>query len=166
MSNLDDDILDLADRYGDKAPTHIYTNRDLALHAIHVGIETIKSRARRRARREIKHDIKPEFVSSPSSPYAVRFTKDTLKRIAARGKQLMEDWVIGGLVLGDLTREELLRESEREQIAGAGHILNANIYAALAEPLDEGQKMRAYWTYEKAGALYEKLRRKELVTGV
>jgi hypothetical protein len=152
MSVETEKVLEFIEKYGEKADGHIYKDKPLAMFVINVGIDTIKSRDRRRARREIKSDINPEFEQNPnsSSVYAVRFNKETIERIQGYGDRLMEDWCIGGLVLGDLTKEELIEEAEREELSGRGHLINAKIYRALAEPLVSEQKMRSYWTKEKA----------------
>lgn len=120
---------------------------ELLLYVINVGLDKILATARRNHRRAIKFTIAPEYTVEAR---AVRFSPDTIKRVHAHSVQFLRDWYIGGIALGDLTKEELLAEAEREKRSGTGHLVNARIYEILAEPLHPGQKMRDHWSEDEA----------------
>lgn len=120
---------------------------DLLDYVINIGFDKIEATDRRHQRRMIKSDIAPDYTIEAR---AVRFTADTIKRVHSHTIQFMKDWYIGGVALGDLTRENLLDEAEKEKKAGTGHLVNAKIYEILAEPLLPGQKMSEHWTEEAA----------------
>jgi hypothetical protein len=124
-------------------------DKDLIYHTMRHGVRSILASDRRRTRHDIKLSIQPQFSANLSGT-GIQFSKETVGRIMARGRQFTEEWRIGNLVLGNLTKEELLEEARKENKSGAGHILNAKIYTALAEPLDSDQKLRDYWTFEEA----------------
>jgi len=155
MSLQSDEINDILDQFGGditKAAEYIIKNDDdLTLYGLYYGIRHIAAVRRRNTRRDLKSNISPVVIPNKSG-VGIHFDKATIQRLNARGNQFIKDWKIGSLTLGDLTKEELLVEAEKEDRAGTGHMINAGIYRALAEPLDKGQKMRSYWTQERASA--------------
>jgi hypothetical protein len=134
----------------------------LAYDVIAIGIDKILSVHRRRQRREIKQEISPTYTIEAR---AVRFSPETMQRIQSHTVRLVSDWYIGGLALGDLTKEQLLAEAEKEKRAGTGHLVNARIYEILAAPLHEGQRMRTHWSEERAKAAVAEVREEPLTAG-
>src|SRR5262249_34183590 len=141
------------------AAEFVYGSRkSLAIYVLVIGLETIKASIRREHRRELKATIKPQFQSGPVSGSIV-FTKKTKQRIARHAARLFgpEGWAIGDVLLSDFTKEQMIERAEKERRSAKGNLQNAQFYEALAEPLQPGQLVGAYWNPETAGRLREKI---------
>lgn len=155
MSYRDDviKILDECDNDTSVAAGAIYEGpKEIALYVIMLGLETIKSKRRRTRRRELREEIKPQFKAGKTTG-SVTFTAKTKERIKRNHSiNLFGDdgWQIGGLNLGDMTKEQLLAQAANEQSSAKGSLRNAQFYTALAEPLAPGQTARTYWKSETA----------------
>jgi hypothetical protein len=151
VENLKNAVIELIEDHGRiDAAEVILQNRELALYVIDVGVNKILALERRLVRREMKNKILPHEDIKYTERGAINFSAQTMKRVNSHHKEFMRRWYIGGLSLGNLTKEELLAEAAKEKKAGHGHFMNASIYEILAKPLQPGQRMRDYWTEEDA----------------
>jgi hypothetical protein len=162
MKDLKAAVTELIEDHGRIDAAHyILQNKELALYVIDVGINKILAQERRQIRREIKSRIIPQDDLRHVSSGGIRFSASTVKRVHANHQQFLQEWYIGGLSLGNLTKEELLAEAVKEKKAGYGHYINAGIYEILADPLKPGQRMRDYW--QSVDEIQLELKRKGLV---
>ena len=122
----------------------------IALYAIQLGLEAVKTKQRRRRRQELRTAVQPQFKRGITRG-SFAFTAPAKKRFFSLTQELFgeDGWMIGDLNLGDLTKEQLIAQAVSERRSAEGSIRNAQFYEALAEPLKPGQLARDYW---KAGA--------------
>jgi hypothetical protein len=125
---------------------------NIALYVIQVGLDKLKSQIRRDNRREIKREIQPEFVKGkvtgsvvPSKAFQKRILKNTQRLFSVE-----EGWMIGDINIGVMTKEQLIAQSVAERKSAKGCLQNAQFYEVLAEPLQAGQRVDAYWKPETA----------------
>jgi hypothetical protein len=147
-------ILDRVDGDLNLATQIVYNGpKKLALYVIWIGLDYIKGKRRAIRRRELKRDIQLEF--KPGKLGSFTLTAVSKKRIFEHTKDLFgaNGWMIGDLNLGDFTKEALLTQAENEERSAKGHIFNAQLYRALADPLKEGQRVRDVWKSEDVAAL-------------
>ena len=140
------DVLDDSDDTAEAASTIYKGPRAVALYVILLGLEAFKSKYRRKRRRELKADVRPQFKAGAVTGSVV-FTDATKKRLADRTRDLFgkDGWMIGELNLGAMTKEQLIAQASNEEASAKGLIQNARFYRALAEPLEPGQRADAYW---------------------
>lgn len=151
MSNLEDihKILDAAEGDLASAASEVLVgSRYVSLYVIRIGLENIQSRRRRQRRRELTQEIQPQYQPARSGITGrVELTPAAKKRIAARARDLFgpDGWNIGGLNLGEFTKEQLIAQAASERRSAKGSLRNAEFYEALAEPLKPGQLVKDHW---------------------
>jgi hypothetical protein len=135
--------------------------KNFVLYLLQLAGETLKSKQRRTRRREIRAEIKPQFVRGKVTGSYV-LTKQSKERIFRNTQELFgaNGWKIGNLQLGAWTKERLIDEAARERSSAKGHIQNACFYEALAEPLKSGQRVDAYWSQEDGTKLKQSIWKK------
>ncbi len=132
--------------------------KPLAVYAISVGLDKIKSRRRAANRREIRREVKPEFKAGKTFGSVV-LTPQSKKRLTDGAQRLFgkDGWDIGDLNIGYFTREDLLAQASKERASAKGHVRNARFYEALAEPMKPGQLVKDYWKPETATKVKEEI---------
>jgi hypothetical protein len=131
-------------------------NRRLTLYLVTIAVEWLKSKERREKRRNIKAEIRPQFVPGKTTG-SVRLSKGTVKRLAEAGKRWLDEYIIGTLSLGDWSKEELLAQAANERKSAHGSLRNYKFYTALADPMKDGQLVRDYWQSDAMQSLYQRV---------
>jgi hypothetical protein len=136
-------------------------SRAVATYVLIVGLEHMKARARSLRRREIRRDIGLQPVTSEDKANtSFGLPKKAKEKLLANTKKLFgsDGWMIGDIDIQNYTREALLQEAERERRLSRGHIVNAQIYETLAEPMKPGQTVSQYWTKEAIKKVEKKIK--------
>jgi hypothetical protein len=145
------EILNKHDNAIDDAAAEIYSGpKKIAIYAIELALEHIKAKARALRRREIRRDIGLQSVNDDSGKRHTGYglTDARKRKLLANTQKLFgnDGWLIGNINVQEYTREALLDEAARERRLSGGHIVNAQIYETLAEPMAPGQLVREHWT--------------------
>lgn len=140
----------------DAAENLLNSSRSLALYALGIGVEAIKSKERRSVRRVLKQEIQPQYVKGPVTG-SVRLSKQSVRRMSELGDRLWLDWKIGVYSLGDMSREQLLAQVESEKKSAHGSLQNVRFYKALADPMRDGQLVKEHWSPETVKALKKRV---------
>lgn len=160
--SIKEDVYEVLDEHDNivEASTAIYKgSKAVCLYVIQLGLEHVTSRRRAIKRRELRAVIKPEFIAAPSGVTGrVILTKRAQTRIVENARELFAGWMINATIsLGAATREDLLVQAENERSSAKGHIRNAELYEALADPLKPGQRADAYWTPKAVQKVKDKI---------
>jgi len=139
-------VIDESDNLAEAAITIYKGPKAIAVYAIQLGLETVKSKRRRVRRRELRAEVRPQFKAGRTTGSVV-LTAAAKDRLVRNTRDLFGDdgWMIGDLNLGNMTKEQLVAQAEQEKSSAKGSLRNAQFYAALAEPLAPGQRARDYW---------------------
>ncbi len=144
----------------------IYKSHDeeLVIHLIHVGLEKYRSQQRNAIKRKIKDTIlsaeatekpvgtstKPAFDYDPKP--SIKTQRKSVENAVKAVKSILQSWSIGGIILGDATKDILLHEAKNEYARGKGHVDNARFYERLALPMNntETVKENKHWQSDEA----------------
>jgi len=152
-------ILDSVDNDIELAAEKIHGGKkDILLYVISVGLDHIKAKRRANRRRELRREVQPQFRTGKTAG-SIELTPKAKERLFNSTKELFgnDGWKIGDISLGDFTKEDLLLQAAAERKSAKGHILNADFYEALAEPMKDGQRVRQYWKPEDAAKIKGKI---------
>ncbi len=121
----------------------------LQSYVMQIGVESIASKRRAFDRRELRHEvINPDFVNKVRRKRPPMSRKEADK-LATATLNVFQKWRIGEIALGDATKQKLLAEANAERHAGNGHMLNAEFYEILAEPMNDSETVAQHWKSAK-----------------
>ena len=129
--------------------------KKIAIYVIEIALEYLKSRERALHRREIRRQIGLAKATEERRHTGFGLSSPAKKKLLANTQKLFghDGWMIGAINVQDFTREGLLDEAARERRKSGGHIINAQIYETLAEPMQPGQLVREHWTLREVAKI-------------
>lgn len=148
-------ILDGVDGDIELAADAVYDGpKKILLYVLTIGLDRIKAKRRARRRQELRHNVQPQFRPGKTAG-SIELTPKAKERLFKNTRELFgnDGWKIGDISLGDFTKEDLLLQAAVERKSAKGHILNADFYEALAEPLKKGQTVKQFWKTEDANRI-------------
>lgn len=126
----------------------------LIVFLVQIGVEHLASKFRAHDRRDMRRNVvEPTFVKGKRRPSIL--TPNDKVKVAQAAKSLFEVWKIGGIGLGEATKDKLLMAANEERLAGTGHLKNAEFYEALAAPMDDTETVADHWENENAVVLIQ-----------
>jgi hypothetical protein len=143
-------ILDDVNNDTDKAIPKVRLDGELVNYVLRIGLDHIKATRRHKRRQELTNTVvRKEFVRG-SVTGSIKLSKAYVGKLKKVADTLFQDWSIGGVRLGDATKEQLRTWAADLRASAKGSLRNALFYDKLADPMKDGQTVSSYWKSPQA----------------
>jgi hypothetical protein len=154
MTTLKDRVYAILDTVGNRTADAVRKIRssdsELIGYVLMVGVDHLKAKRRQRKRQELKATVlKPEFVRGAVSG-SIKLSRRYVGKLKKVADTLFQDWTVGGVSLGDWTKEFLVEQARQGRLSAKGALFNSVFYEKLAQPMKPGQTVSEHWKSPEA----------------